>query len=253
MSVRILIVDDEALARERLRTLLAGEADCEVVGECSNGLETLQRFETDPPDLLFLDVQMPELDGFEVLEALGDERRAAVVFVTAYDQYALRAFEVHAVDYLLKPFDRERFRWALQRARADLAWSDRGSAPQVRALLADVRKSRAHAERLLVRHAGRIFFVPVADVAWIQAAGNYVELHAGRERHLLRETMKRLETRLDPARFVRIHRSTLVNLERIRSVSVGPAGEHVVELADGTTLPVGRGFRRQFRDRVAPR
>ncbi len=250
MSLRVLIVDDEALAREKLRTLLASEPDVVLVGECADGLEALAWIERDPPDLMFLDVQMPELNGFEVLDAIGTPRVPAVVFVTAYDQYALRAFEVHALDYLLKPFDRERFQQALARARSGVTAGGQGLEQSVRALLDDLRQARAHAQRLIVKSGGRVFFVPVAEIDWVQAAGNYVELHAGTERHLWRETMQSLVARLDPEHFVRIHRSVLVNMRQVRHVDIGESGEYAVTLQSGRTLPVGRAFRRAFRARI---
>lgn len=242
-------MDDEALGREKLRTLLALEPDVEIAGECADGLEALASIERDPPDLVFLDVQMPELDGFEVLEAMGEPRVSAVIFVTAYDQYALRAFEVHALDYLLKPFDRERFQDALARARTHAAAGGEQPAPGLRALLDEVRRTRARSQRLIVKSGGRVFFVRVEDVEWVQAAGNYVELHAGTERHLLRETMQSLLARLDPERFVRIHRSMLINLHQVHHVKVGESGEYSVVLRNGRALRVGRAFRRGFRDR----
>lgn len=192
--IRALIVDDEPLARERIRTLLRKEPDIEVAGECGDGGRAVTAIEKERPDLVFLDVQMPEAGGFEVLEAVGAERMPAVIFVTAYDKYALRAFEVHALDYLLKPFDRQRFREALERARAHIRRAQAGELHQrLLALLGDVRPAQARRERLVVREGGRIFFLRVEEIDWVEAAGNYVRLHAGKRSHLLRETLAGLE------------------------------------------------------------
>jgi two-component system LytT family response regulator len=244
MTIRALIVDDEPLARTRLRALLDGEADVEVVGECGDGQAALAAVAELAPDLLFLDVQMPALDGFGLLEALGPGRLPAVVFVTAYDRYALRAFEVHALDYLLKPFDRDRFRKALDRARAQLAAAGRGAAdPRLLALLEDTRGARRPLERLVVKSAGRVFFLRTEEIDWIEAAGNYVRLHAGADTHLLRDTMNGLEARLDPQRFLRVHRSTIVNVDRIQELQPWFHGDYLVILRDGTQLTLSRGYR----------
>jgi two-component system LytT family response regulator len=243
--VRALIVDDEPLGRERLRTLLRAESDVEVVGECANGLEAVKSIDELSPDLIFLDVQMPELDGFGVLEAVGVDRMPPTVFVTAYDQYALRAFEVHALDYLLKPFTRGRFRKTLDRVREHLR-RDEPPAPdlskQLLELLKDVRTERQYLERLVVKSGGRVFFLRTSEIDWIEAAGNYLRLHAGQDVHLLRETMKNVETKLDPDRFVRIHRSIIVNTDRIRELQPWFHGEYVVILVDGTKLTSSRNF-----------
>jgi two-component system LytT family response regulator len=243
VTIRALIVDDEALAREKLRTLLAREPDVEIVGECRDGAEAVAAIPRQAPDLVFLDVQMPEVDGFAVLEALDPAQVPALVFVTAYDKYALRAFEVHALDYLLKPFDRARFQKTLARARAELARAS-GAAlgPRLEALLAGLRATRPYAERLVVREGGRVFFLRVAELDWIESAGNYARLHAGGDEHLIRETMKALEARLDPDRFVRIHRTAIVNLDRIATLKPGFHGEYVVALRGGRELTSSRGY-----------
>jgi len=252
-ALRALIVDDEPLARERVRTLLADESDVEVVGECADGGEAVAAIERLAPDLVLLDVQMPGVDGFEVLDAIPDARLPAVIFITAYDRYALRAFEVHALDYLLKPFDRERFGIALDRARRELA-RDEASEPVARRLLAlleSIRAERRYPARLVVREAGRVFFLSVPEIDWIEAVGNYARIHVGKRSHLLRETMKSLERRLDPDRFVRLHRSRIANVERIRQLEANRRGDLVVVLADGTQLPSSRGYTERLRRLIA--
>jgi two-component system LytT family response regulator len=245
--LRVVLVDDEALARARLRRLLAGEEDVEIVGEASSAAEARRLVASERPDLLFLDVQMPGEDGFELLQSLPAAGAPAVVFVTAFDQHALRAFEVHALDYLLKPFDRERLRLALERAREALERRVPGPLDeQLRLMLQELRGEQPHLSRFVIRSVGRIVFVAAADVDWIEAAGNYVRLHIGKESHLLRETMSSLETRLDPRLFARIHRSTIVNIERIRELHHIFHGDYSVLLRDGTRLTLSRGYREQF-------
>jgi two-component system LytT family response regulator len=235
--MRALIVDDEELARERVRTLLAAHRDVELAGECANGFEAVREIERLDPDLLFLDIQMPQMDGFGVLEALRDRASLpAVIFVTAYDAYALKAFEVHAVDYLLKPFDRERFEAALDRVRRD---RDRGDAG-LQSVLDDARK---RLKRFVIRLPDRIYFIPIEDVDWMEAAGNYVRLHAGRESHLLRETMAHLEETLDAEVFLRIHRSTIVNVTRIRELQPTFGGDYLVTLRNDARLHLSRRYR----------
>jgi two-component system LytT family response regulator len=207
-KIRTLIVDDEPLARRGIRAQLDEEADIEIVSECRNGLEAVAAIEEQSPDLVFLDVQMPELDGFGVLEAVGVDRMPVVIFVTAYDQYALRAFDVHALDYLLKPVDAERFASALQRARKQIEHHNVQDLNQrLQRFLDDVQAKQKFTERLVIKSGGRIFFLKVEEIDWIEAADNYVRLHVGRDSHLLRETMNHLEKRLDPDHFLRVHRS----------------------------------------------
>jgi two-component system LytT family response regulator len=249
VSIRALIVDDEPLARQRLQALLQREPDIDLVGECDDGRQAVTAVRELGPDLVFLDVQMPLLDGFGVLETLGPERLPVVIFVTAYDRYALRAFEVHALDYLLKPFDQERFHKALERAKAQVQRDKICEVDQrLVALLEDVRNGRKPLERFLIKSAGRVFFVRVEDVDWIEAAGNYARLHAGGETHLLRETMNGLEGRLDPHRFLRIHRSTIVNIERIREFQPWFHGDYQVLLRDGTQLTLSRSYRPKMQE-----
>ncbi len=242
-------MDDEPWARKRIVTLLKAEPDIEVVGEAADGSEAVARIAELRPDLVFLDVQMPDADGFEVIEAAGPERIPAVVFATAFDQYALRAFDAGAVDYLLKPFDEERFRKAVDRARRDLA---SGALPEtrLRALLEFLDQSPRHLRRLVVKSRGRVVFLRVADVDWCEASGNYVTLHVGRESHLLRTTMNALEPKLDPDQFMRIHRSAIVNLDRVKELQPWARGEQILVLRDGTQLTVGRAFRERLRQSI---
>jgi two-component system LytT family response regulator len=245
MTLRVLIVDDEEVARQRVRRLLAREQDVEIVGEASDGIQAVESIRALSPDLVFLDVQMPEVDGFEVLERLRPDPVPEVVFVTAYDDYAVRAFEVHAVDYLRKPFDATRFREAFARARRRLASAEaEARARKLDALLAQIQAQPPRSrERLMVRADGRLYFVRVDDIDWVEAAGNYVKLHVGRETHLMRETMAGIEALLDPSRFLRIHRSAIVNLDRVREMQPWFSGEYTVILRDGTQLRLSRVYR----------
>jgi two-component system LytT family response regulator len=248
---RVVIVDDEPLAREKLRTLLEGRAGYELVAECGDGAAAVEAIDALEPDLVFLDVEMPGLDGFGVLEAL--EHEPYVVFVTAYDRYALRAFEVRALDYLLKPFHRARFEEAL--ARVEERRRDRSAAtPEewtaIRALLGELRAERGYAARLVVRTGQKITFVATADVDWIEADGNYARLHAGTRDYLLRETMKKVEARLDPRRFLRIHRSAIVNLDRIASVEPYFHGEYIVTLTGGRRITASRTHSARLRELI---
>jgi two-component system LytT family response regulator len=254
--IHTLIVDDEALARRRLRTLLRDESDIEIVGECSDGAAAVAAIESLAPDLVFLDVQMPEADGFEVLEAVGTDRMPVVVFVTAYDRYALKAFEVHALDYLLKPFSRERFRGAVGRAREEVERRrEQGSlvaAGELSALLRELRAERPRVERLVVRDGGRVFFLKADEIDWIESEGNYLRLHVGDHAHLVRGTLKGSVERLDPERFARISRSTVVNLDRVKEIHPWAKGELVVVLSDGTQLPTSGEHGRRLRERLKP-
>ena len=249
MKIRTLIVDDEPLARQRVRDLLAQDPDIHLVGECGDGRQAVAAVQALKPDLMLLDVQMPALDGFGVLQALDGTELPVVVFVTAHDRYALKAFEVHALDYLLKPFDRDRFASALERAKAQVQQGKTGSIEQrLLAMLQTVQERQPAPERLVVKTAGRFSFVRIKDIDWIEAAGNYVRLHLGKEDHLLRESMAALETKLDAHSFVRIHRSTIVNLERIRELQPTFHGEYVVVLRDGTELTLSRTYRDKLQE-----
>jgi two-component system LytT family response regulator len=258
VSFTALIVDDESLARERIRTLLHGDPDIDVVGEIGDGRSAVRALAESPHDLVFLDVQMPELGGFEVLETLCSLQKAepeiqvpAVVFVTAYDRYALRAFEVHALDYLLKPFDVERFEKTLARVKVQLARL-RGEAlsHELAALLDERRRSSPFVDKFVVRSRGRIVFVRSEEIDWIEAAGNYVAIHVGARNHLLRETMSHLESQLDPTHFMRIHRSFIVPLDRIEELNVSERGDYEVALRNGTRLASSRTYYRRLKKRL---
>ncbi len=242
--IRVLLVDDEPLAREMLREMLENEPDAIIVGESVNGREALEAIREHQPDLLFLDVQMPELGGFELLESLGKERIPYVIFVTAYDQYAVRAFEVHALDYLLKPFDHERFDISWQRAKAQMMRDRNGGADQrILALLEELKAGSKYLERLVIKAAGRIYFLETSEIDWIGAEGNYVSVHRGKKSHLLRETISSLESQLDPKKFVRIHRSSIVRIDRIQELQPWFHGEFRIILQDGTQLTLSRNYR----------
>src|SRR5436190_1111054 len=253
MKIRVLIVDDEPPARELIATLLRDEPDVEIVGECANGRKAVTAIERLSPDLVFLDVRMPGLDGFGVLAELPVERWPLIVFVTAYDEHAVRAFDVHALDYLLKPFEYDRLRQALQRAREKLSQRD-GPSEQSRMLsLLESLQNRAQSwDRIVVRETGRVTFLKPDEIDWVEAEGNYVCLHFGAKSYLLRETMAETETRLAPKKFLRVSRSALVNLERIKEWQPLFHGDSVLILHDGTRLTVTRVYREEF-DRLVTR
>lgn len=249
-KIRAVIVDDEPFARERVRRLLDGDAEVEVVGECADGFAAVSLIEEQSPDLLFLDIQMPGRDGFGVLEEIDAEQTPVVVFLTAYDQYAVRAFEACALDYLLKPFDEERFERALVRAKNQLRrdGSVDEDADDTASPLAprDAKGDGSHPpplERFVVKAAGRIFFLKAGEVDWIEAYGNYVRLHVGKSAYILREAIGGIEACLDAARFLRIHRSSIVNVERIREMQPMFHGQYTVVLHDGTRLTLSRRYR----------
>jgi two-component system LytT family response regulator len=237
-KLRVLVVDDEPLARSNLTVLLRRDREIERVGECGSGMEALAEIRSSKPDLVFLDVQMPECDGFDVLEMLGRDLPPAIVFVTAYDQYAVRAFESGALDYLLKPFDNARFDRALGRAKERIAL--RGSAPRT-------------VEWLSVKSAGQVDLVKISEIDWIEAADYYSSLHVGGKTHLLRRSMSELEQELDPGAFCRIHRSTIVKLDRIRGLKVNEGGEYDVVLDNGASLRLSRRYRKHLQSRLSAR
>ena len=256
-SLTALIVDDEELARRGIRSRLERAGDITVAQECANGREAVEAIRELSPDLVFLDVQMPGLDGFDVIDAIGTERMPTVIFVTAYDQHALRAFDVHALDYLLKPLDEERFHQALDRARERMSERDASAfGDRLAALLAEVDPERETPEsaesggtdRFVVKSSGRVTFVDADDIHWIEAAGDYVRLHTAEKTHLLRETMSGMDDRLDADRFLRIHRSTIVNTERIDELRPYGNSEYIVVLEDGTERKLSRTYRDDLSD-----
>jgi two-component system LytT family response regulator len=240
-KIRALIVDDEPLARSNIAILLRNNSDVEVMGECGSGAEAIGEIRVAKPDLLFLDVQMPECDGFDVLEMLGSDLPLAVIFVTAYDQYALRAFEAGALDYLLKPFDSTRFQLALtrakQRIRSSSGEGSRGRKP----------------ERLVVKNAGEVCFIRISEIDWIEASDYYACLHVAARRHLLRRSLAELEGELDPNLFCRVHRSSIVNLDRVRSLKLREDGEYEVVLENGARVRLSRRYRKQLEERLGIR
>jgi two-component system LytT family response regulator len=243
MTIRALIVDDEPLSRERIRMLLAGHPAVRIVGECADGGEAVTAIRAQAPDLVFLDIQMPELDGFDVLQQLEGARMPAVIFVTAYDAYAIRAFEVNAVDYLLKPVDPARFAAALERvtrARPDEV------VERVLSVVESMKRPR-YRTRFVVRDSNGAFFLPADSITWLEAADNYVRLHTDGGSYLLRETLKGIEASLDPERFVRVHRSAMVNLEKIARVEPWSRGEYAIVLGNGTRLTSSRAYGGAFR------
>jgi two-component system, LytTR family, response regulator len=239
--LRAVIADDEAVARKRIRRLLATEDDITIVAECADGTEAVETIARQRPEIVFLDIQMPELDGFGVLRALDPRTLPAIVFVTAHDRYALRAFDVHAIDYLLKPFTRERFRVALDRARDRV--QARGVDANLASLAEALRKQSRYLTRVSVRAGGRIVLVDLATVDWLEAADNYVRLHCGRREHLVRETLSSLESQLDPERFARIHRSAIVQIDRILELHPTSHGDMDVVLRDRQVLALSRTYR----------
>jgi two-component system, LytTR family, response regulator len=260
----VLLVDDEPLARQRLRRMLRREPDVRVVEECADGPAAVATILREAPDIVLLDVQMPELDGFAVLRAIPPDRLPVVVFVTAFDRYALQAFEAQAVDYLLKPFTESRFRTAFDRARASAGGAAREERSRLVALLEQVRAGQEelreaangagrHADRLLVRAEGRVVVVPVDRVDYLEAARNNVRIHSAGATHLLREPLGALEQRLDPRRFARIHRSVVVNLERVAEIEPWFSGDGIVVLHGGARLRLSRGFREVFEQRLGRR
>jgi two-component system LytT family response regulator len=235
-ALQVLVVDDEALARRNVTLLLGGDPDIGSVSECESGFDAIEEIRKSKPDLVFLDVQMPECDGFDVLAMLGRESPSAIIFVTAYDEYALRAFDAGALDYLLKPFDDARFALALNRAKDKLAHY---TPPQPKPV-----------ERLVVKSVGQVLFLNVADIDWIDAADYYACVHVGNDTHLMRRTLLELERDLGDDRFIRIHRSTIVNLERIRGLELKIDGEYEVVLKSRVRLRLSRRFRKRLQDRM---
>ncbi|MGH7468004.1 MAG: LytR/AlgR family response regulator transcription factor [Longimicrobiales bacterium] len=245
MTLRVVVVDDEDLPRQRMRDLVNGHEALTLAGDASDGASALDVILEQRPDLVFLDIQMPELDGFQVIAALDTETTPAIVFVTAYDAHAIRAFEVDAVDYLLKPVTEVRFAAAVSRVLGRL--SDRAGAQTLHAMAARINQQRGYATRFVARRSGKHYIVRVADIDWLQAEGNYLRVATGATSHLVRATMKNAEARLDPTRFVRIHRSVLVAIDRIAFIESGPGGEYVVTMPGSVRLTSSRGYSERVR------
>jgi len=237
VKIRTLLVDDEPLARSNIAVLLRQDPQIDIIGECGSGAEALGEIRVSKPDLLFLDVQMPECDGFDVLEMLGNDLPPAVIFVTAYDQYAVRAFEAGALDYLLKPFDNARFELAVARAKQRMREASRG-------------EGQRQVERIVVKSAGEVCFVKIADIDWIEAADYYACLHVGAKNHLLRRSLSELEAELDPKQFCRVHRSGIVNLDRVSSLTLDEDGEYEVLLRTGPRVRMSRRYRKELESRM---
>jgi len=253
MKVRTLIVDDEELGRKRIRKLLSSESEFEIVGESRDGREAIRALEKLSPDLVFLDVQMPELDGFDVLSQIAPAKMPVIIFVTAHDHFALKAFQAQALDYLLKPFDDERFAQALQRARTYLNGNAAGEIRERLARLVKGLPSQGqYLLRVAVKSAGRVVFLKAGEIDWIEAAGNYVNLHVGKESYLLRGRMSELEKRFDPEQFFRIHRSTMVNLDRVKELQPLFKGESIVILKDGQQLSASRSCTQRLQALLGP-
>jgi len=247
--IRTLIVDDEPMARASLRVLLGGDSDIELVGECASGPDAVTAISVQEPELVFLDIQMPRMSGFDVLAAVGDNRRFAVVFVTAYDAYAIAAFDVQALDYVLKPFDDERFHRAVERAKSRIRHNriDHLASELVHVVSGSQAERNEAADRIAIRDGTRTVFVALSEIDWIEAADYYVQLHVGQRSYLHREPMRDLEARLDPRRFMRIHRSAIVALDRIAELRPSAHGDHCVRLRDGTELRLSRARRARLR------
>ena len=264
-KIRALVVDDESLAREALVVMLNDDPEMEVIGECRNGKEAVTLIRQQSPDVVFLDIQMPEMDGFQVVEEVGAKRMPVTVFVTAYDKYALRAFEAHALDYLLKPFDHDRFNSALQRAKTFVRQQKLGEISEsLFAVLQDMKLKTGESpsaadnrkpesavqqeplDRVVIKSSGGIYFLKIEEIDWVEGAGDYLSLHSGSQTHLIRETMGNFHAKLDPRKFLRIHRSTIVNIDRIKDIRPLLKGEYVVTLTSGERLKASRGYRHEL-------
>lgn len=264
-KIRALIVDDESLAREALLVMLDDDPDIEVIAECRNGREAVTLIREQSPDVVFLDIQMPEMDGFQVVEEVGAMQMPVTIFVTAFDKHALRAFEAHALDYLLKPFDHDRFNTALQRAKTLVRQQKLGEMSEgLFAVLRDLKSKNgastskadnrkpervAHQQpidRVVIKSGGRIYFLKTEQIDWVEGAGDYLTLHSGSQTHLIRETMRNFHATLDQQKFLRIHRSTIVNIERIKDIRPVHKGEYVITLTSGISLKASRGYRHEI-------
>src|SRR5437588_2669093 len=243
-QIRALIADDEPLARKFIRRMLKDDRDVQVVGECSNGKEAVAMIRKENPDLVFLDVQMPEMDGFAVLEAIRIERMPEIIFATAYEQHAIRAFELHALDYLLKPFDQARFKEAIKHAKERLrSVQQNDGRMQISALLDSIKSKPQSLDRLVIKSGGRITFLSTDEINWIEADDKYVHLHTSKANPMVRQTLSAMETQLDPNKFRRVHRSAIVNVQRIKELQALFSGEHSILLQDGTKLTLSRNYK----------
>ena len=244
MTIRAVIVDDESLARKNVKRFLATEPDISVIAECSGGSEAIKVIQELSPDLLFLDIQMPGIDGFEVLHAIRESKMPIIIFVTAYDQHALKAFEIHALDYLLKPLKQERFKRSIERVRTQMAMGDsREITPGLKALIGKIETDQNHVSRFMIKSSNRVVLVKTGEIDWIESAANYALLHVGDKNYVVRETMQALETKLSPKSFQRISRSAIVNLERIKELQPMGKGQYVIILTNGMRLTMSRGIR----------
>jgi two-component system, LytTR family, response regulator len=243
-AIQTVIADDEPLGRRKLRILLNSEPGIRIMAECENAEETLAALREYKPHLILLDIQMPDADGFQILRSLTPDQMPMVIFTTAYDRYAIRAFEAHALDYLLKPFDQERLHAAIERARVEMLHDhDRQMAARIVEMLLSVEARHRSERRFVIKSGGRVIFLDVDEIDWVEAAANYVKLTAGKQSYLLRETIGRVAERLDPNQFVRIHRSTLVNVDRIKELQPCNSGEYMVILRNGKELSCSRSYR----------
>jgi len=243
---KVLIVDDEPLARHRIREMLKGDREVEIVGEARDGGEAIEAIKAHAPDIVFLDVQMPDMNGFDVLKLAATNHPPLIVFVTAYDQHALHAFEVHAVDYLMKPFDRRRFAQALGHAKAQLHLKQRPDTAAIIKRLEEFKGEVRYLQRFAIKTGEAVVFIRAAEVDSIEAEGNYVRLNVANSSYLLRETLNSVESKIDPRMFVRIHRSTIVNMNRVKELQIWARGEYRVVLQNGACHPLSRGYREHF-------
>jgi len=247
--IRVLIVDDEPLARERVHHFLKQEPNITIIGESGNGIEAVATIREKKPDLIFLDIQMPGMDGFEVLQHIESEHMPHIIFITAYDQYAIRAFEVHALDYLLKPFDQNRFKRALQLAGEYIQLQKNGDFKyRIKELIQEIGSEKKYPERFIIKSEGRIYFIRTDEVNWIESAANYVSLHVGREVHLMRGTMSAMEEKLDPDKFIRVNRAAIVNIEFIREIQPFFNGEYIINLKDDSQITLSRKYREKLKN-----
>jgi two-component system LytT family response regulator len=248
-KIKVLIVDDEPIARKGIRNHLSKETDIEVIGECGNGVEAVSAIQDQNPDIVFLDIQMPELSGLGVIEAIGSDRMPVIVFISAYDVYTLKAFEVHALDYLLKPFETERFQRTLQRAREHLRTKQTSQLSQrLFRLLETLEDKPRTLDRIVVKSSGRVYFIDVDEIDWIEAADNYVRLYVGPKGHLVHESLSSLEKKLDDSRFARVHRSRIVNTTKIKELHPLFHGEYVIVLQSGAKVTSGRSYREKLKE-----